>query len=95
MYNYTYMWYIFLSTSYLFFPFQSKVFFKTSLYEKFTITQFTLFYFIPSVTCATSPTGRSRILLVKDPEINKMGEDAFKEIKAATPLKLALEKTHM
>jgi predicted Zn-dependent protease len=36
--------------------------------------------------CASSPTGRSRILLVKDPEINKMGADAFVEIKAKTPI---------
>lgn len=79
------MWYIFLSTLLRFFPFQSKVFFETSLMKNLQLISLILFILF-NVTCATSPTGRSRILLVKDPEINKMGEDAFKEIKAATPI---------
>lgn len=45
-----------------------------------------LFFILFQVTCATSPTGRSRIILVKDPEMNKMGEDAFKDIKSSTPI---------
>jgi predicted Zn-dependent protease len=45
-----------------------------------------LIFILFGMSCASSPTGRSRILLVKDPEMNKMGEDAFKEIKTATPI---------
>ena len=48
------------------------------------ITLITIFIF--EITCATSPTGRSRILLVKDPEMNQSGIEAFQEIKSKTPI---------
>ncbi|MBP7280398.1 MAG: M48 family metallopeptidase [Leptospiraceae bacterium] len=54
----------------------------------------TLFFFVFS--CASSPTGRSRILLVKDPEINKMGAEAFVEMKAKVPIESgARENTYV
>lgn len=47
-------------------------------------------------SCATSPTGRSRILLVKDPEMNQMGTEAFMELKAKTPIETgARENTYV
>ncbi|HMV43161.1 MAG TPA: M48 family metallopeptidase [Leptospiraceae bacterium] len=48
------------------------------------ITLYTILLF--GITCATSPTGRSRILLVKDAEMNQAGTDAFQEIKSKTPI---------
>ncbi|MBM9592785.1 M48 family metallopeptidase [Leptospira sp. 201903075] len=35
--------------------------------------------------CSTSPTGRRQIILVKDAEMNEMGNTAFSELKTKTP----------
>ncbi|MBK8398085.1 MAG: M48 family metallopeptidase [Leptospiraceae bacterium] len=58
---------------------------------------FNLFLFVSLVSsCATSPTGRSRIILIKDPEMNKMGEEAFTELKTKTPIETgARENTYV
>ena len=36
--------------------------------------------------CAASPTGRSQLLLVSDADVNRMGSQAFQQIKAETEL---------
>lgn len=39
------------------------------------------------ISCASSPTGRKRLpLLVKDPEMNKLGTQAFEEMKKGIPI---------
>ncbi|TGN18596.1 M48 family metallopeptidase [Leptospira idonii] len=38
------------------------------------------------ISCQTSPTGRRQLLLVKDPEMNEMGTQAFAEMKKQTPI---------
>lgn len=46
-----------------------------------------LFLVIPFIIhCSTSPTGRRQILLVKDAEMNEMGNTAFSELKSKTPI---------
>lgn len=46
----------------------------------------TLFVAIFSFSCATSPTGRKQFILVSDSEMNKMGFQAFNELKKKTPI---------
>jgi predicted Zn-dependent protease len=36
--------------------------------------------------CQTSPTGRKQFILVKDPEMNQLGADAFEEMKKKVPI---------
>lgn len=36
--------------------------------------------------CQTSPTGRRQLILVKDPEMNQLGAEAFSEMKKKTPI---------
>jgi predicted Zn-dependent protease len=48
-----------------------------------------IFLFLLLASCATSPTGRSRILLVKDPEMNQAGTQAFEEMKTKVPIETA------
>ncbi len=36
--------------------------------------------------CNTSPTGRRQLTLVKDPEMNAMGEQAFEDMKQKIPI---------
>jgi len=39
-----------------------------------------------ALSCQTSPTGRKQLLLVKDPDMNTMGVQAFEEMKKKTPI---------
>ncbi|TGL55050.1 M48 family peptidase [Leptospira kemamanensis] len=36
--------------------------------------------------CSTSPTGRKQIILVKDDQMNEMGNEAFADMKSKTPI---------
>ncbi len=45
----------------------------------------TLFCLLAACSCATSPTGRSQLILFPDSEMDAMGAAAFKEMKQQTP----------
>lgn len=38
------------------------------------------------IACKTSPAGRNQLILLDDAEMNRMGEEAFAEIKSQTPI---------
>lgn len=45
-----------------------------------------IFVTLVVVSCNTSPTGRRQLTLVKDPEMNLMGAEAFEDLKKKVPI---------
>ncbi|MCZ8156124.1 MAG: M48 family metallopeptidase [Leptospira sp.] len=51
-------------------------------------TRFSLFLFLILFIsqCQTSPTGRRQLILVKDPQMNQLGAEAFQDMKSKIPI---------
>lgn len=49
-------------------------------------TSIFLLLFLLIAACKTSPTGRKQLILLKDAEMNQLGEEAFQDLKSKVPI---------